>query len=187
MAEYTIELPLTEEMTEQFRIGDRVFLNGTLYTARDEAHLFLCRMLDAGETLPFDPDGAAIYYSGPCPAPPGSVIGPAGPTTSGRMDSYAPRLLDVGVKGMIGKGKRSEAVRESIVKNKAVYLGAVGGAGTLLAGCIKEAEVLAFPELGAEAVYRLRVEQFPCTVINDCHGGDLYEEGIAAYAVKDPQ
>lgn len=182
MAEYRIELPFTEEITKKLRIGDRILLNGTMYTARDEAHLFLCRMLDAGESLPFDPNGAAIYYSGPCPAPPGSVIGPAGPTTSGRMDSYAPRLLDVGVKAMIGKGKRSARVRESIVKNNAVYLGAVGGCGTLLAGCIKEAEVLAFPELGAEAVHRLRVEDFPCTVINDCAGGDLYEEGVAEYA-----
>lgn len=181
MSELRIQLPLTEEITEKLKIGDRVLLTGTVYTARDEAHMYLCRMLAAGEKLPFDPSGAVIYYSGPCPAPPGSVIGPAGPTTSGRMDSYAPSLLDVGVKGMIGKGKRNDAVRNSIVKNKAVYLGAVGGAATLLAGCIKEAEVLAFPELGAEAVYRLSVEDFPCTVIDDCHGGDLYDEGIGRY------
>lgn len=181
MAQYHINLPLTKEITQSFRIGDRVYLSGILYTARDEAHLYMCRMLDKGEALPFEPNGAVIYYSGPCPAPPGSVIGPAGPTTSGRMDSYAPRLLDEGVLGMIGKGKRNAAVKESIIKNQAVYLGAVGGAGTLLAHCIKEAEVLAFPELGAEAVYRLRVEDFPCTVINDCRGGDLYEEGIKEY------
>lgn len=181
MSEYHITLPFTEEAAKSLKIGDRVYLNGTVYTARDEAHLYLCRMLDRNEELPFDPRGAAIYYSGPCPAPPGSVIGPAGPTTSGRMDSYAPRLLDIGVKAMIGKGRRNQAVKDSIVKNKAVYLGAVGGAATLLAGCIKEADVLAFPELGAEAVYKLRVEEFPCTVINDCYGGDLYEEGIAKY------
>ena len=174
MAEKHLNLPLAEEEIVQLHIGDRVYLTGTVYTARDEAHLYLCRMLDAGEELPFDPKGAVIYYSGPCPAPPGAVIGPAGPTTSGRMDVYAPRLLDVGVKGMIGKGKRDAAVKESIVRNKAVYFGAVGGAGALLASCIKKAEVIAFPELGAEAVYMLWVEEFPCTVVNDCHGGDLY-------------
>ena len=180
MADKHITLPLTDEITEELHIGDRVLLSGTVYTARDEAHMFLCRMLDNNEELPFDLKGAVIYYSGPCPAPPGAVIGPAGPTTSGRMDVYSPRLRDIGVKGMIGKGKRSKEVRDSIVKNKAVYFGAVGGAGALLANCIKECEVIAFPELGAEAVHRLRVEDFPCTVVNDCHGGDLYEEGIKA-------
>lgn len=180
MSEKVLTLPLKAEDIENLKSGERCLLNGIIYTARDEAHLFMCRMLDNGENLPFDPEGAVIYYSGPCPAPPGRVIGPAGPTTSGRMDAYAPRLLDQGVKGMIGKGKRDQAVKDSIIKNKAVYLGAVGGAGALLSNCIKECEVIAFPELGAEAVYRLRVENFPCTVINDCHGGDLYEEGMAA-------
>ncbi len=179
MAEFHIELPLTEEITEKLHTGDRVYLTGTIYTARDEAHLYLCRMLDKGEKLPFDFKGAVIYYTGPCPAAPGMVLGPAGPTTSGRMDCYTPRFLDEGIKGMIGKGKRSMEVRKSINKNKAVYFGAVGGAAALLCDCIKEAEVIAFPELGAEAVHRLRVENFPVTVINDCHGGDLYEEGIA--------
>lgn len=178
MAEKHIKLPLTEEIIKELHSGDRVLLSGTVYTARDEAHLYLCRMMDAKEPLPFDLNGAVIYYSGPCPAPPGAVIGPAGPTTSGRMDAYAPRLLDAGLKGMIGKGKRNKAVKESIVKNRAVYFGAVGGAGALLSSCIKEAEVIAFPELGAEAVYRLRVEDFPCAVVNDSYGGDLYEEGV---------
>ena len=183
MAEYKITLPLTEEVTKKLRAGDRAYLTGTVYTARDEAHMYLCRMLDNNEKMPFDFEGAVIYYSGPCPAPPGCPLGPAGPTTSGRMDAFAPQLMDMGIKGMIGKGKRSKEVRDSIIKNNAVYFGAVGGAAALLCDCIKEAEVIAFPELGAEAVHKLRVEDFPVTVIDDCEGGDLYEEGISKYRV----
>ncbi len=184
MEERHIQLPLTDEIVRSLHTGDRVFLSGTIYTGRDEAHLYLCRMLDRGEPLPFDLRGAVIYYVGPCPAKPGAVIGSAGPTTSGRMDAYAPRLLELGLKGMIGKGPRKSEVRDSIVKNTAVYFAAVGGAGALLSEAIREAEVIAFPELGAEAVYRLRVENFPVTVVNDCFGRDLYREGREKYERK---
>ena len=176
-----INLPLTKETVRELHTGDRVLLNGTIYTARDEAHLYLCRMIDAGEELPFDLNDAVVYYVGPCPAAPGQAIGSAGPTTSGRMDTWAPKLMDHGLRGMIGKGKRSDAVIESMKKNTCVYFGAIGGAGALLSDSIKECEVIAFPELGAEAVHKLRVENFPCTVINDCYGGDLYKDGIAKY------
>lgn len=182
MKEWNLTLPLTEEVTRQLRAGDRVTLSGVLYTGRDEAHLYLCRMLDKGEALPFELNNACIYYVGPCPAAPGKVIGSCGPTTSGRMDAWAPRLMGEGLRAMIGKGSRNAAVREAIQKHGAVYLAAAGGAGALLAQRVKSAEVVAFPELGAEAVYRLEVENFPCTVINDCEGNDLYEQGRAQYA-----
>ena len=181
MAEKIINLPLTDEVIRDLHAGDRVLMNGVLYTGRDEAHLFLCRMLDKGEEFPVDLKGATIYYVGPCPAKPGQVIGSCGPTTSGRMDAYAPRLLDYGLKGMIGKGLRRQEVIDSMVKNTCVYFAPIGGAGALLSSSVKEAEVVAFPELGPEAIYRLRVENFPCTVINDCYGRDLYKEGRAAY------
>jgi len=184
MAEKVINLPLTDAIVKDLHAGDRVLLNGIIYTGRDEAHLYLCRMLDKGEKLPIDIQGACIYYVGPCPAQPGQAIGSAGPTTSGRMDAYAPRLMDIGLKGMIGKGLRKPPVIESMKKNIAVYFAAIGGAGALLSESIKEAEVVAFPELGAEAIYKLRVENFPCTVINDCYGNDLYATGRAKYEVK---
>lgn len=182
MREWNLTLPLTEECVSQLRAGDRVKLTGVLYTGRDEAHLYLCRMLDKGEELPFELNNACIYYVGPCPAAPGQAIGSCGPTTSGRMDAWAPRLMAEGLRAMIGKGSRSEAVKEAICRHKAVYLAAAGGAGALLARRVKKAEVVAFPELGAEAVYRLEVEDFPCTVINDCLGNDLYQQGRAQYS-----
>ncbi|MCD8364183.1 MAG: Fe-S-containing hydro-lyase [Lachnospiraceae bacterium] len=184
MTDKVIHLPLTDEMIRDLHAGDRVLLNGIIYTGRDEAHLYLCRMLDKGEKLPIEIRGAVIYYVGPCPAKPGQAIGSAGPTTSGRMDAYAPRLMDIGLKGMIGKGLRKPAVVESMKKNTCVYFASIGGAGALLSESIKEAEVVAFPELGAEAIYRLRVENFPCTVVIDCYGNDLYKEGRAKYEVK---
>ncbi|MCC8162156.1 MAG: Fe-S-containing hydro-lyase [Lachnospiraceae bacterium] len=184
MTDKVIHLPLTDEMIQDLHAGDRVLLNGIIYTGRDEAHLYLCRMLDKGEELPIEIRGAVIYYVGPCPAKPGQAIGSAGPTTSGRMDAYAPRLMDIGLKGMIGKGLRKPAVVESMKKNICVYFASIGGAGALLSESIKEAEVVAFPELGAEAIYRLRVENFPCTVVIDCYGNDLYKEGRAKYEVK---
>ncbi|MCD8196377.1 MAG: Fe-S-containing hydro-lyase [Lachnospiraceae bacterium] len=184
MADKVIHLPLTDEMIKNLHAGDRVLLNGVIYTGRDEAHLYLCRMLDRGEKLPIEIKGAVIYYVGPCPAKPGQAIGSAGPTTSGRMDAYAPRLMDIGLKGMIGKGLRKPEVVESMKKNTCVYFASIGGAGALLSESIKEAEVVAFPELGAEAIYRLRVENFPCTVVIDCYGHDLYKEGRAKYEIK---
>jgi fumarate hydratase subunit beta len=176
-----INTPLTEEVVCGLKAGDRVLLNGTIYTGRDAAHKRLFEMLGRGEELPFDLNGQVIYYVGPCPAGPGSVIGSAGPTTSGRMDPYTPALLQSGLKGMIGKGLRSQAVVDAIVKFKAVYLAAVGGAGALLAESIKEAEVLAFHDLGPEAVYRLKVKDFPVTVVIDCEGNDLYRIGKQRY------
>lgn len=174
--------PLTEEMVAQLRAGDKVTITGTLYVARDAAHKRMVAALDAGDPLPFDPRGQIIYYMGPAPAKPGDPIGSAGPTTSGRMDPYAPRLMEVGLKGMIGKGNRSKAVREAMQKYKAVYLAAIGGAGALIAKSIKKAEVIAYEDLGAEAVRRLEVEEFPAIVVNDIYGGDAYEEGVKQYS-----
>ena len=163
------------------RAGDTVLLSGVVYTARDAAHKRMCDALDAGETLPFNLEGSAIYYVGPTPEKPGQVIGSAGPTTSGRMDAYSPRLLDLGNKIMIGKGKRDAAVKEAVVRNGAVYMAALGGAGALMCQCVKTLEVIAWPDLGCEAVRRLQVEDMPLTVILDGQGGDLYESGPSAY------
>ena len=168
--EHRITLPMSEEAALSLRSGDRVLLTGIVYTARDEAHERLVKL----DEWPFEPRDAAIYYTGPCPAPPGAVIGPVGPTTSARMDAYTPTVLDRGVRCLIGKGQRSEAVKAALMEHHAVYLAATGGAGALLSKRVKAARVLAFPELGAEAVYELTVEELPCTVINDCYGGDLY-------------
>ena len=179
-----VNLPLTEEAVKNLHMGDRVLLNGTVYTGRDEAHLYICRMLDSGEALPFELKDSVIYYTGPCPAAPGQVIGSAGPTTSGRMDAFSPRLISLGLRGMIGKGPRKPEVIEAMKEYGCVYFAATGGAGALLSDSIKEAEVIAFPELGAEAVYRLRVEGFPCTVAIDCYGMDIYSEGRKEYALK---
>ena len=182
MSEKKIRLPLTDEVIRELHTGDRVLLTGTIYTGRDEAHLYLCRMLERGEELPVDLRGQTIYYVGPCPAKPGQVIGSCGPTTSGRMDGFAPRLLDMGLAAMIGKGVRSGSVVDSIVKNGAVYLCAVGGAGALIAKSIKAVEEIAFPELGCESVKRMTVEDMPLIVGIDCRGNDIYREGLKKYA-----
>ncbi len=174
MAEYNLTTPLTDEDMVQLKAGDVVKLTGTIYTARDAAHKRLCDLLDKGEDLPFDLKGAVVYYVGPSPAPPGRPIGAAGPTTSYRMDSYAPRLHSLGLKASIGKGKRNDEVKKALIDYKAVYFGATGGAGALLSKCITEANVIAFDELGPEAIRELTVESFPLLVINDAHGGELY-------------
>ncbi|WP_456428299.1 Fe-S-containing hydro-lyase [Nitratifractor sp.] len=185
MAEYHMTTPLSDEDVSKLEAGDIVYLNGTIYTARDAAHKRLVDLIEKGEQLPFDLKGSVIYFVGPTPPKPGEPIGSAGPTTSYRMDSYSPILIEHGQKGMIGKGKRNEAVKEACKKYKAVYFGATGGAGALIAKAIKKAEVIAYPELGPEAIRKLEVEEFPVTVINDTHGNDLYEMGRAKYEVKD--
>jgi fumarate hydratase subunit beta len=179
-----VTLPLADEVLKDLKAGDNLLLNGVIYAARDATHKRMVEALDRGKPLPFDIKGATIYYMGPSPARPGRVIGSAGPTTSGRMDAYAPRLIAEGLKGMIGKGLRSKAVKDAMVKYKAVYLGTIGGAGALISQSIKKAEVIAYKELGAEALRRLEVADFPVTVVNDIYGGDLYEEGQARYQVK---
>ena len=176
-----IRLPLDRETVRTLRAGDRVLLNGVLYTGRDDAHIRLRELLESGAPLPISLEDLCIYYVGPCPAKPGQVIGSAGPTTSGRMDSIAPLLMEHGLRAMIGKGLRSAAVVESMKKNCCVYFAAIGGAGALLSRCIREASVVAFEDLGPEAIYRLRVENFPVTVAIDCQGNDLYAQGRARY------
>ncbi len=177
----TITLPLTDETIEGLRIGDHVEFSGVIYTARDAAHKRLVAMADAGEALPLDLRGQVLYYVGPTPARPGEVIGAAGPTTAMRLDPYTPRMLDLGVKGMIGKGGRSATVREAIRASHAVYCIAVGGTGALLSRHITSVEVVAFEDLGTEAIRRLEVDRFPAIVVNDAHGGDLLEAGKAEY------
>lgn len=176
--------PLSDQVVEKLRIGQKVLLNGVLYTGRDAAHKKMIELLDNGQSLPVELKGQIIYYVGPSPAKPGRVIGSAGPTTSGRMDVYVPRLLALGLKGMIGKGKRTPEVIKAMKQYKAIYFAAVGGAAALISKCIKEAEVVAYPELGPEAIHRLVVEDFPAIVVNDTLGGDLYDEGNIIYAVK---
>ena len=176
MAQIVLETPLTEEKARSLHAGDQVLLSGVIYTARDAAHKRLVALLDAGEPLPVELKDQVIYFAGPCPAPPGRVIGSAGPTTSGRMDAYSPRLLhDCALRGMIGKGERSAAVADAMKQCGAVYFAATGGAGALIARCIKEAEVIAFEDLGPEALRRLTVKDFPLIVAMDAHGGNLYE------------
>jgi fumarate hydratase subunit beta len=175
--------PLLNEDIENLKIGDKVLLNGVLFTGRDAAHKRLFDLIKKGEDLPIDLKGQVIYYVGPTPAKPGKPIGSAGPTTSYRMDPFAPTLIELGLKGMIGKGNRSQEVIESMKKYKAVYFGATGGAGALLAKRIKKATVVAYDDLGPEAIRRLEVEDFPVTVVNDCNGGDLYKEGIKRFAI----
>lgn len=169
------------EAAQTLHAGDRVLLSGTVYTARDAAHKRLFALLDAGEPLPFPLRGAIIYHAGPTPAQAGMPVGSCGPTTSGRMDPYAPRLLDLGLAAIIGKGERNQAVMDAICRNRAVYLCAVGGAGALIAGCVREATEIAFPELGCESIKRFTVENLPLTVALDCHGGNLFAEGKAQY------
>ena len=173
--------PLKTEDLKDLKAGDDVYITGYIYTARDAAHKRLVELLDEGKELPFDPEGAIIYYVGPSPAKPGNPIGSAGPTTSYRMDSYTPQLLDQGLKGMIGKGKRDQEVKDSIVKNGATYFAAIGGAAALIAKSVKSAEVIAYEDLGAEAIRKVYVEDFPVTVINDTEGRDLYQMGRKEY------
>ncbi len=176
-----ISTPLTEATVKELRAGDSVLITGTIYTGRDLAHKRLFDAIQQGQPLPFDLHGAVIYYVGPSPAKPGKPIGSAGPTTSYRMDTYSPLLIEHGLRGMIGKGNRTPPVLEAIRRHGAVYFAAVGGAAALIARSIKAARVIAYPELGPEAVHELTVEDFPAIVINDCHGGDLYEQGVAQY------
>jgi len=184
LAEYTFTTPITEEDTRQLKAGDIVFLNGTIFTARDAAHKKLTDLIAAGEELPFDLEGSIIYFVGPTPPKPGEPIGSAGPTTSYRMDSFSPTMLKNGSKGMIGKGKRSQEVKDACKEYGGIYFGATGGAGALLGKKITAAEVIAYPELGPEAVRKLTVKDFPVTVINDTFGNDLYQMGREEYEVK---
>ncbi len=177
-----VALPLTDKTLKELKAGDNILLTGTMYVGRDTVHKRLVEALDQGKPLPFDIKGQTIYYMGPAPAKPGQPIGSAGPTTSGRMDAYSPRLMAEGLKGMIGKGMRTQAVKDAMKKHKAVYFAAVGGAGALISKSIKKAETIAYKELGAEALLRIEVEDFPATVINDIYGGDLYQEGKAKYS-----
>lgn len=179
--EKRITTPFTEEKVKDLKAGDSVLVSGVIYTARDAAHKRFVELLDKGEKLPMDVKDSIIYYVGPSPAKPGKVIGSAGPTTSYRMDPYAPRLLDIGLKGMIGKGLRSEEVIESMKKNKAVYFAAIGGAAALMGKAIKKAEVIAYEDLGSEAVRRLEVEDLPLVVVIDSEGNNLYEMGQKEY------
>ncbi|MGN0431161.1 MAG: Fe-S-containing hydro-lyase [Lachnospiraceae bacterium] len=177
-----IHTPLTEEITKDLKAGDYVYITGTIYTARDAAHKRMQEALDAKEELPIDMKDTIIYYMGPSPAREGRPIGSAGPTTSSRMDKYAPGLLDLGLKGMIGKGKRSAEVLDAVVRNHAVYFAAVGGAGALLSKAIKASEVVAYDDLGTEAIRKLEVENFPVIVVADCEGNNLYETAVKEYA-----
>lgn len=177
-----IQPPLDDNDVLSLRAGDNVLINGVIYTARDAAHKKLIELMEKGESLPFDLQGQFIYYVGPTPARPGQVIGSAGPTTSGRMDAYTPQMLKYGMKACIGKGKRNQAVKDALQEYKGVYLAAVGGAGALLSKKITNCEVVAYPELGTEAIHRLEVVDFPATVVNDTYGGDAYIEGAKAYA-----
>ena len=174
MREWKIRLPLRDEDIESLRAGDYVYLSGDLYVARDAAHRRLTELIEAGQDLPIALAGETIYYMGPSPAREGRVIGSAGPTTAGRMDQYTPRLLDLGLKGMVGKGRRSREVIDAIVRNHAIYLAAVGGAGALLSKHISRSEIVCYEDLGAEAIRRIRVEDFPLVLIVDCKGNDLY-------------
>lgn len=176
-----IASPLEPPVVEKLRAGDQVLITGTIYVARDAAHKRMSQELDKGEKLPIDITGQTLYYMGPSPAKPEQIIGAAGPTTSSRMDIYTPRLLATGLRAMIGKGSRSPEVKEAIKKYKAVYFAAIGGAGALIANSIKSAEVVAYDDLGVEAIRRLEIEDFPAIVVNDIYGGDLYEEGKAQY------
>ncbi len=176
-----VTLPLDDETIRGLRAGDSVLISGVVYVARDAAHKRMVEAMDSGRDLPFDIRGQTIYFMGPTPARPGRVIGSAGPTTSGRMDAYSPRLIAGGLKGMIGKGVRSPAVKDAMKEHKAVYLAAIGGAGALLSKSIKKAKVVAYEDIGAEAIRQLEVEDFPVTVVNDIYGGDLYQEGKAKY------
>lgn len=177
MESIALTTPLTDEDLSTLKIGDRVLIRGSIFTARDAAHARLCQLIDQGKDLPIDIQGQVIYFAGPSPAKPGRPVGSIGPTTSNRMDPYSPRLIAMGLKGMIGKGSRSQEVIDAMVKHKCVYFAATGGAAALLAKTVKKAEVIAYEELGPEAIRRLEVENFPVIVVNDIYGRDLYQEG----------
>lgn len=179
----SLQLPLKDEDILSLRAGDSVLLTGHLYTARDAAHKRLVELVDAGKPLPFDIKNETIYYVGPAPAPPGHAVGSAGPTTSYRMDAYTPKLLELGLKGMIGKGKRNDEVIEAIKKHSAVYLGATGGAAALISKSIISSEIVAYPDLGAEAIRRFTVKNFPVIVLIDCLGNNQYDIGKKQYAI----
>lgn len=176
-----ITAPITKEVSRLLRAGDYIYITGTIYTARDAAHKRMDEALANGESLPINIENQAIYYMGPSPAREGRPIGSAGPTTASRMDKYAPKLLDLGLTAMIGKGKRSPEVLEAVKRNGSVYLAAVGGAGALLSKCIKSSEVVAYEDLGTEAIRKLEVEDFPVIVVADCQGNNLYETAIKEY------
>lgn len=176
-----ITLPLTPDKAKTLKAGDTVYLTGEIYTARDAAHKKMTEALANGENLPFDIKNAVIYYVGPCPAKPGEIIGSCGPTTSGRMDAYAPTLIRLGQTGMIGKGERTKEVYDAMQECGCVYFGATGGCGALLASCVKKCEEIAYPELLSESVKKLYVEDFPVTVIGDCFGGNIYKTGKEKY------
>jgi fumarate hydratase subunit beta len=176
-----LHTPLSDEDVLKLRIGDKVLISGVIYTGRDAAHKRLVELLDKGQDLPIDLQGQIIYYVGPSPAKPGRPIGSAGPTTSYRMDPYAPKLIAKGLKGMIGKGPRGQAVVEAMQRHRCVYFGAVGGAAALIARAIKKAAVVAYEDLGPEAIQRLEVEELPVIVAQDAHGGDLYRQGVERY------
>lgn len=179
-----IQAPIIEKEIENLKIGDSVLISGTIYVARDAAHKRMQEMLDANKELPFELKDNLIYYMGPSPAREGRPIGSAGPTTSSRMDKYAPTLLDLGLKGMIGKGKRSKEVKEAVIRNKAVYFAAIGGAGAILSKAIIKSKIIAFEDLGAEAILKLEVKDFPVIVVMDHKGNDLYETAIRDYCIK---
>ncbi len=176
-----LTVPLTNQVVESLKAGDKVFITGVIYSARDAAHKRLVELIEKGEKLPLELQGQIIYFMGPSPAKPGKAIGSAGPTTSSRMDAYSPTLIQHGLKGMIGKGVRGAGVVEAMKQHKAVYFAATGGAAALIARSIKKAEIIAYEDLGAEAIRRLEVENFPCIVAQDCHGQNLYEIGVAQY------
>jgi fumarate hydratase subunit beta len=180
-----VTTPLTDADAESLKAGDRVRISGVVYTARDAAHGRLFPLIEKGERLPIDVKGAIIYYTGPSPAQPGQVVGSIGPTTASRMDRFTPALLALGLKGTIGKGYRSQPVKDALTQYRAVYFGAIGGAGAVLSQFVKRLEIVAYEDLGTEAIRRLEVAGFPAIVINDCHGGDLYEDGMKAYARED--
>lgn len=180
-----IRTPLTDADIESLKSGDRVRITGVIYTARDAAHGRLMPLMEKGERLPIDVKGSIIYYTGPSPARPGDVVGSIGPTTASRMDKFTPLLLKLGLKGTIGKGYRGQAVKDALREYKGAYFGAIGGAGAVLSAFVKKLDVVAYEDLGTEAIRRLEVEGFPAIVVNDCHGGDLYQDGVKAYARED--
>jgi fumarate hydratase subunit beta len=177
--------PLSDADVESLKAGDRVRITGVLYTARDAAHGRLLPLIERGESLPIDVRGQIIYSTGPSPARPGAIVGSIGPTTASRMDKYVPALLRLGLKATIGKGYRGQAVKDALRQHKGVYFGAIGGAGAVLSQFVKKLSVVAYDDLGTEAIRRLEVENFPAVVVNDCHGGDLYTDGMKAYARED--
>ena len=176
-----LSAPFTDEKIKSLKAGDMVYISGTIYTARDAAHKRLCEMIDAGEPMPFDFEGQVVYYAGPCPAKPGQPIGSVGPTTGGRMDAYSPTLIGLGLRCMIGKGSRSEEVIDALKQHTGVYFAAIGGAAALMAKAVKEAEVIAFDDLGTEAIRKLRVEELPVIVAIDSEGNDMYKIGVEKF------